>query len=228
MNAGFRLVEPKIIPPLDENFRPAILANQHFREEVAASQAGIPLLIGLERSDGYLSHFTTQVYPDGHARAEANLQYVERIVKFLLWQKGGWQIFLGGPKSIGEYIRQCYSTEGERSFEYHFMQKDVYEMPFTVISCDPADVPPEMESSQPLGRHLDGCRIGFDLGASDRKSSAVIDGETVFSEEVIWNPKVQSDPNYHYQEIMKSLNAAAEKMPRVDAIGGSAAGIYID
>jgi predicted NBD/HSP70 family sugar kinase len=228
MNAGFRLVESKIIPPLDENFRPAILANQHFREEVAASQAGIPLLIGLERSDGYLSHFTTQVYPDGHARARANLQYVERIVKFLLWQKGGWQVFLGGPRSIGKYIRQCYSKEGVRSFDYQFMQKDVYEMPFTVISCDPADVPPEMESSQPLGRHLDGCRIGFDLGASDRKSSAVIDGETVFSEEVIWNPKVQNDPNYHYQEIMKSLNAAAEKMPRVDAIGGSAAGIYID
>jgi predicted NBD/HSP70 family sugar kinase len=108
------------------------------------------------------------------------------------------------------------------------MQKDVYEQPFTVIICEPTEVPPELESSRPLGRHLDGCRIGFDLGASDRKSSAVIDGEAVFSEEVIWNPKDQNDPNYHYQEVMKSINAAAEKMPRVDAIGGSAAGIYID
>jgi predicted NBD/HSP70 family sugar kinase len=108
------------------------------------------------------------------------------------------------------------------------MEKDVYDRPFTIVSCEADEVPPEMESGEPLGRHLEGCRIGFDLGASDRKSSAVIDGEAVFSEEVIWDPKSHTDPDYHYQEIMKSLSAAAAKMPRVDAIGGSAAGIYID
>lgn len=228
MSEAMRLIEPKVRPPLDGDFRPAVLANQHFLEEVAGSQAGVPLLIGLERSDGYLSHFKSQVFPAGHPRASANLRYVERIVKFLLWQKGGWKIYLGGPPGIGEYIRDCYSAQGERSFDYQFMQKDVYEKPFTVIVCSPDDVPPEKESGQPLGRHLDGCRIGFDLGASDRKSSAVINGEAVFSEEVIWEPKGQTDPEYHYREIMSSLAAAAERMPRVDAIGGSAAGIYID
>lgn len=228
MSEAMRLIEPKVRPPLDGDFRPAVLANQHFLEEVAGSQAGVPLLIGLERSDGYLSHFKSQVFPAGHPRASANLRYVERIVKFLLWQKGGWKIYLGGPPGIGEYIRDCYSAQGERSFDYQFMQKDVYEKPFTVIACSPDDVPPEKESGQPLGRHLDGCRIGFDLGASDRKSSAVINGEAVFSEEVIWEPKGQTDPDYHYREIMSSLAAAAERMPRVDAIGGSAAGIYID
>jgi predicted NBD/HSP70 family sugar kinase len=228
MQTAFQLVEPRTMPPLDEGFRPAVLANQHFLKEVAASQDGVPLVIGLERSDGYLSHFKTQVYPDGHARAGANLRYVERVIKFLLWQKGGWKIYVGGPQSIGEYIRVCYSATGERRFDYQFMQQDVYEQSFTVIACDPADVPIENESSQPLGRHLDGCRIGFDLGASDRKSSAVIDGQAVFSEEVIWEPKDQTDPEYHYREIMASIAAAANKMPRVDAIGGSAAGIYID
>ena len=228
MSEEMRLIEPRVRPPLDGDFRPAVLANQHFLEEVAGSQAGVPLLIGLERSDGYLSHFNSQVFPAGHPRASANLRYVERIIKFLLWQKGGWKIYLGGPPEIGEYIRDCYSAQGKRSFDYQFMQKDVYEKPFTVIACSPDDVPPEKESGQALGRHLDGCRIGFDLGASDRKSSAVINGEAVFSEEVIWEPKEQNDPDYHYREIMSSLAAAAEKMPRVDAIGGSAAGIYID
>ena len=228
MSEGMQLIEPGLVPPLDQDFRPAVLANRRFLDEVADSEEGVPLLIGLERSDGYLSHFESQVFPDQHPRAAANLQYVERVVKFLLWQKGGWRIFIGGPQGIGEYIRKCYSAQGERSFDYHFMQKDVYEKPFTVIACSPDDVPPENESSQPLGRHLEGCRIGFDLGASDRKSSAVIDGKAVFSEEVIWEPKGQSDPEYHYREIMSSLAAAAEKMPRVDAIGGSAAGIYID
>ena len=79
-----------------------------------------------------------------------------------------------------------------------------------------------------LGRHLDGCRIGFDLGASDRKVSAVVDGKAIYSEEVIWEPKIQSDPAYHYREVMASLKTAASRMPRVDAIGGSSAGIYID
>ena len=79
-----------------------------------------------------------------------------------------------------------------------------------------------------IGRHLDGHRIGFDLGASDRKVSAVVNGQVIFSEEKIWNPSIQSDPAYHYNEIMDSLKTAASKLDRVDAIGGSSAGIYIN
>lgn len=228
MKNAFKLVKPAIVPPLDEDFRPAVLANRAYRQEVAKSGVGVPLLIGLERCDGYISHYHTVVFPEDHPRADANLHYVERIIKFLIWQKGGWKIYIGGPASIGEYIRECYSSHGKCKFDYHFMAQDVYEEEFTVVICEVDEVPPEFESGAPLGRHLDGCRIGFDLGASDRKSSAVIDGEAVFSEEVIWDPKVQSDPDYHYQEIMRSINAAAAKLPRLDAIGGSAAGIYID
>jgi hypothetical protein len=228
MKDAFNLVKPAIVPPLDEDFRPAVLANRAYLAEVAKSGAGVPLLIGLERCDCYISHYQTEVFPDAHPRAEANLRYVERIIKFLIWQKGGWKIYVGGPRSIGEYVRECYSPDGICQFDYHFMAQDVYEEEFTVVICGVDEVPPELESGEPLGRHLDGCRIGFDLGASDRKSSAVIDGRAVFSEEVIWDPKVQSDPDYHYQEIMRSLLVAAAKMPRLDAIGGSAAGIYID
>jgi predicted NBD/HSP70 family sugar kinase len=55
-----------------------------------------------------------------------------------------------------------------------------------------------------------------------------VDGVAIFSEEVVWDPRKQSDPDYHYREIMTALKTAASKMPRVDAIGGSSAGIYID
>src|SRR5947199_221054 len=79
-----------------------------------------------------------------------------------------------------------------------------------------------------LGRHLEGCRIGFDLGASDRKCAAVIDGKVVFSDEVPWNPSAQADPQYHFDGIDDSLRRAATHLPRVDAIGGSAAGVYVD
>jgi predicted NBD/HSP70 family sugar kinase len=221
-----RLIQPRLVPPLEEGFRPAVLANQAFQDEVG--EAGVPLKIGLLRDNGGLGQFTTKVFPEKHPRAAANLPYVERLVKFLLWQRGGYKVYLGGPRSIGEYIRGCYSPNGKRRFDFQFMGEQVYEQGFTIIPCDPSEVPPANESGKPLGRHLDGCRIGFDLGASDRKVSAIIDGQVVYSEEVIWEPRQHSDPEYHYREIKAALETATGKMPRVDAIGGSCAGIYIE
>ena len=228
MNEEFRLVIPKFAPPLDADFRPAVLANQAYREEVSSSNVGVPLVLSLERHDGYVSRYETRVFPEDHDRAGANFEYAERIFKFLIWQKGGCKAYVGGPRSIGEYIKKTYSPEGARQFDYHFMGEDVFGETFTVIPCDPAEVPPERERGKALGRHLAGCRIGFDLGASDRKVSAVIDGQAIFSEEVVWEPRIQTDPGYHYREIMTALNTAADKMPKIEAIGGSAAGIYID
>ena len=91
-----------------------------------------------------------------------------------------------------------------------------------------SELPPEHRGTAALGRHLEGCRIGFDLGGSDRKAAAVIDGKVVFSDETVWDPYFQPDPQYHYEGIMESLKKAAGHLPRVDAIGGSAAGIYLN
>ncbi len=228
MMNGLTLIQPRLVPPLDPNFRPAVLANRAFRTEVANSGVGAPLVLGLERANGELSRYETHVFPADHPRAVANRMYVERLVKFLLWQRGGWQVYVGGSREIGEYIAACYSPDGVRKFDYHFMGEDVYEQTFTVTICPAAEVPPANERGRALGRHLDGCRIGFDLGASDRKVSAVIDGQPVYSEEVVWEPRKQSNPAYHYREIMLALKTAASKMPRVDAIGGSSAGIYVN
>jgi predicted NBD/HSP70 family sugar kinase len=222
----FRLIPPQCPPSLDADFRPAVLANRAFRSELAS--VGEPLVIGLERENQEVSRYETRVYPESHPRAAANHPYIERIVKFLLWQRGGFRIFIGGPAGIADALQKMYSPEGERKFDYRFFSDQVYEQPLRVIACRPSDVPPVREAGAPLGRHLDGCRIGFDLGASDRKVSAVVDGKVVYSEEVIWEPRKHSDPDYFYQEITKGIRSAAAKMPRVDAIGGSSAGIYID
>jgi predicted NBD/HSP70 family sugar kinase len=228
MTDGLTLVQPRLVPPLDPDFRPAVLANRAFQKEVADSGVGVPLVLGLERAGGELSRFETHVFPSDYPRTAASRMYVERLVKFLLWQRGGWHIYVGGPREIGEYIAACYAPDGVRKFDYHFMGEDVYEQTFTVTVCAASEVPPVNESGRALGRHLDGCRIGFDLGASDRKVSAVVDGQPVYSEEVVWEPRQQADPDYHYREIMSALKTAASKMPRVDAIGGSSAGIYVN
>jgi predicted NBD/HSP70 family sugar kinase len=226
MSSPLHLVSPKFVPSLEPEFRPAALANRQFRAEAAS--VGVPLVLGLERAHEEISRFETVVFPEGHPRAGENLYYAERLVKFMLWAKGGFKVYVDGPKSIAEHLQKLYAPDGERKFDYEFMGDKVYERKFTVVSCQPGEVPTAKEGGKALGRHLNGCRIGFDLGASDRKVSAVVDGEAIYSEEVIWEPRKHSDPNYHYSEVMTALKTAASKMPRVDAIGGSSAGIYID
>ncbi len=228
MIESLELIKPRFVPPLDDGFRPAVLANRAFQRIVRELGGGVPLVLGLERADGSVSRFETSVLRADHPRSAANLPYAERLVKFLLWQRGGWRVYVGGPADIGDYISACYSPGGARAFDYHFMGEDVYERTFSVVSCNPSKVPAARESEQSLGRHLDGCRIGFDLGASDLKVSAVIEGVPVFSKEVVWQPRHQSDPQYHYDHIMALLKEAASRMPRVDAIGGSSAGVYVN
>jgi predicted NBD/HSP70 family sugar kinase len=228
MPSVFPLPKPRIIPPLDSGFRPAVLANRAFRQAVAQSGGGVPLVFGLERSNGSLSRYETMVFDDGHPQEAANLFYAERLLKFLLWQRGSWKVYVGGPAAIGRHIQQVYAPGGLRAFDHRFMGETVYQRPSTVAICQPHEVPPEQEESHALGRHLEGCRIGFDLGASDLKISAVVDGQAVFSDEIVWEPTIQTDPDYHYQRITAALRTAAAHLPRVDAIGGSSAGVYVN
>jgi len=226
-NTPWYLTPPRIIPPLDPDFRPAVAAHRAFQAEVARSGQGMPLVIAVEADNGAISSYHTIVFSEKDQRFTSNFPYVERIVKFLLWQRGGWRVVVGGPKAIGQHIRTIYSPTGARAFDVDLM-KTVYNRPFVVEITTSKGVPPDNSTAKQLGRHLEGCRIGFDLGASDRKVAAVIDGQAVFSEEVIWDPKGQADPQYHFDEINAALKKAAAYLPRVDAIGGSSAGIYVN
>lgn len=221
-----QLVPPRFVPPLDPDFRPPVLANRAYREAVGSR--GTPLAIALERRDGSISRYDTAVFPNDHPRAGENLRYVERLVKFLLWQRGAWRIKLGGAPELAAELAGIYSPTGARAFDHEIMGEKIYGQPFTMEGTSYATAPPSDESSNPLGRHLDGCRIGFDLGASDRKASAVIDGEAVYSDEVPWDPRSFTNPQDHYDGINDSLKRAAAHLPRVDAIGGSSAGVYVN
>ncbi|MGE5550584.1 MAG: ROK family protein [Bacteroidota bacterium] len=222
-----QLSQPKVPPPLDPDYRPASLINRAFRKAVRETGRGVPLALALERGDGQVAVYNTEIFPADDPRSALNPAYVERLLKFLLWQKGGWRVAVGGPVEIGEYIKTAYAPAGERAFDCGLMGR-VYEKTFAVEIVDHDRVPAPSESSAALGGHLEGCRIGFDLGASDRKVAAVIDGRVVFSEEVVWNPKLYRDPAYHYHQIQSALHHAASFMPRVDAIGGSSAGVYVN
>ncbi len=219
--------KPAILPPLDLNFMPAILQSRAFSQSVAESGSGKRLIIAIERSSSSVSTCETALFSDEVGMEDENNAHAERLVKSLLWIYGGWKVTLAGSEKVTAFIKNAYSPNQLRAFDAAFMSR-IYEKPFTVESCPLESAPAARESAKPVGRHLDGCRIGFDAGGSDRKVSAVVDGKVVYSEEVIWHPKTQADPDYHYREILDSVKTAASKMPRVDALGVSSAGVIVD
>lgn len=210
----------KYTPVLDPGFIPFGVWMKNYQEGAA-----VPLAIAVERDKGHISVRHTRIHGTPEMR-DADYRYVERIVKFLLYSIGGFRVYICGCSELAQKLSRAYKPDGERAFDFDFVQK-LYERDLEVIDLPYEKAPAANEDPMPIGGHLDGCRIGFDAGGSDRKVSAVIDGKCVYSEEVVWFPKTQSDPNYHYEQILDAFKTAASKMPRVDAIGVSSAGTFI-
>ena len=192
-----------------------------------------PVSIAVERDKGKITVRSAKIYGTPEM-AQADYRFIERYVKFLLWSIGGFRVYILGASEIAKQLQKEFvyfengeGENGKRWFDVQFMS-DVFENGFEIVDCaSEAEFPKENDASISVGGHMEGCRIGFDAGGSDRKVSAVIDGKTVYSEEVVWHPKTQADPQYHYDEIVKAFQTAASKMPRVDGIGVSSAGVFI-
>ncbi len=219
-------MELKVKAVYDPAFYPMVKFMEDYERDVENVESNL-IALSVVRNRDYTHTVHMKVFKDG-VDDERNFTVVERIVKTLLWVYGGYKIVVAGSFPIYEYIKSAYAADGARAFDFNFMA-GVYEKPFTVEYIENVnDAPKTVETASPVGRHLDGCRVGFDAGGSDMKVSAVIDGESVFSEEIVWHPKTQTDPNYHFNGIRSAIEKAAAKMPRLDGIGVSSAGVYID
>ena len=211
-------IEVQCVPPLDTDFIPMAQFDRAFLRTARHA-----LTVVVERADGQRALKCTRIHGTEQMR-EADNYYIDRLVKNLLWTKGGFRIYTD-DKLAYDYLKNAYCVGGSRAFDAQFMS-EVYERPFEVIWTDV--MPQEKHTSQAVGGHWEGCRIGFDAGGSDRKVSAVKDGAVVFSEEVVWFPKEHADPAYHYEGIVSALQSAAAHLPRVDAVGISSAGVFVN
>lgn len=210
----------KHLPELDGTFVPLGRFFRAYREG-----AEFPYALAVEREDGLVSVYETALRTDGGLDAADRL-YVDRLAKLLLWIRGGWKLVSCGNPAAGAYLKEAYAPGGSRAFDQGFME-GVYERPFAVETRTFGDRPASREASRPVGRHLEGCRIGLDAGASNLKVSAVVDGEAVFSESRPWRPKDKADPAYHYEHLTAALQSAASHLPRVDGVGVSSAGVFV-
>lgn len=225
---AFPSVRPAIVPELDPGFVPAVLWNRAYRALASETTGARTLDLALARADGTAFRWSSPVLPAGGGGDALTLRYVERVLKFLLWQKGGSRVLIAGAPELAPALAAIYGPGGAREFDWNFIGRKIFGEPLSFEAVEVSELPAESDGAMALGRHLDGCRIGFDLGGSDRKCAAVIDGEVVFSEEVVWDPYFQSDPSYHIDGVHDSLMRAAAHLPRVDAIGGSSAGVYVN
>ena len=165
---------------LDPNFQPMILKLREFKARVAESESKVPVAFCVERNNGYKYRYDIDVIP-GDAEA---IGVIERLIKSVLWVVGGFKVYFGGDRQLGEELKKHFTKGGARDFDVNFMAQ-VYDNPFEFVVVDYKDVPENKASSISVGGNLEGCRIGFDAGGSDRKVSAVVDGEVIYSEEVV-------------------------------------------
>ena len=162
----------------DKHFMPIIKVLRDFKANVLKSEHKT-LKICVERNNGYNFIYTLEIYANPTAeQQEQNYQICERLVKSILWVAGGYKIYICGDEYVYNRIASDYSATGARAFDFDLMA-GVYENPFEVVYATEETFPAEKSYSLAIGGHLDGCRIGFDAGGSDRKVSAVIDGEGI-------------------------------------------------
>lgn len=218
----------KFVPPFDPGFKPAFLKLRKIREAAKADPEAGTVVIAIERDNGAINRYNLP-YPKKAIECPGFASFVERIVKFMLWSAGGYKVMIDAPAPIVEKIKADYTETGARAFDYGFF-KTVYARPIEVVAMPAAEIPQGHDLSISLGGNMNGNRIGFDLGGSDFKLTAMVNGESVWQKEVPWDPYNATDAAYHYDHIKAGFEETIAHLPggKVDAIGGSSAGVIVD
>ena len=218
----------KFVPPFDPGFKPAFLKLRKIREAAKADPEAGTVVIAIERDNGAINRYDLP-YPKKAIECPGFASFVERIVKFMLWSAGGYKVMIDAPVAIVEKIKADYTETGARAFDYGFF-KTVYARPIEVVAMPAAEIPQGHDLSISLGGNMNGNRIGFDLGGSDFKLTAMVNGESVWQKEVPWDPYNATDAAYHYDHIKAGFEETIAHLPggKVDAIGGSSAGVIVD
>ena len=210
----------------DTGFQAPLKALNFLRAHAHGDEATVA--IAWEREDGNVYRYDMTVPARIHPAMLPGVKHlVERVAKFVLWSAGGWKLTLAGPDALVKPVARAYGARGARAFDRAFF-RDLYARPVEAAVVPLKEMPETHEREVVVAHNTNGCRIGFDLGASDFKVSALRNGRVVFSKEFPWDPRSQPDPEYHYEKLSAGLEEAAAALGgRVDAIGGSTAGTLV-
>ena len=122
-------VDLKNVPKLDKDFLPMLRFNEAFLKD-----AKKPVGIAVERADGQMASCNTFIHGTPEM-ADADNFYINRLVKTILWMKGGFRIYVSGDDNIYNYLCKAFSKGGEQEFDWDYMA-NVFEHPFEVVKVD--------------------------------------------------------------------------------------------
>ena len=198
---------------LDKDFKPIIDSFESFQR-----RAKEPITLTIKRGEEVIFPFSMRI----SSNFEKSYFYTKRLLLTLLWMVGGEEILYTGSPLFYHYLEKRLETDEEILSSLHEMEK-IFNRSFSFKRVE--EVPQRKDKVNPFSGSFKGCRIGLDLGGSDRKVTVVKDNEVLYSEETLWSPKEQNDPQYHYLGMLDSLERAKKYLPHVDGIGISTAGI---
>ena len=101
-------VELKNTPVLDPDFMPLMRFNRAF-----LAGAKKPVGIAVERAGGQMASCRTFIHGTPEM-AEADHYYIERIVKTILWMKGGFKVYVSGDEGVCKYLQSVYRAGGQQ------------------------------------------------------------------------------------------------------------------
>jgi predicted NBD/HSP70 family sugar kinase len=221
----YLLVKPKVVAPLDPKFSPLILGKKKYLEAVKEVEGAESLEWALPRADG-CARYKLPVFPQKHKDVRASTYLAGVLIQEMIWQRSASSLILFGPEKMVKVLKTMYSVGGAYEFEVTSMPRvcGTPDSPFEVTIAEKAeDLPEAKDSPQVCGKDANGCRLAFDLGKSDIKTVAVKDNEVLDSKETEWDV-TNVDPDYHFDAILKAMKETAAKLPKIEAIGGSATG----
>ena len=183
------LLQPvlKVPAPLDAGFAPYALAKRAYLAACKAEtglNAVRTLYVAILRQNGLCNRLEFPVFPSSDARFNDSLLYAYFTIMFSLCQKGGFKILLCGPSDMCTQLKQEFSMAGRASYVVDLMQQVYAGAGFLepdgeveVVRVARNMLPDAKEDPEVVGLDVSGCRLAFDLGKSDFKVVACIDGK---------------------------------------------------
>ena len=100
MNVKGIEINMKNHPVLDPKFIPMSAFSTAFEQSAANGQT---VVLALERENGQISRWEKKIHGTPEMR-EADILYIERTVKMMLWAAGGYKIYVCGNEEIGNAV----------------------------------------------------------------------------------------------------------------------------
>lgn len=222
----------KTFAPENQIFQPITDWNDRFLK-IAKNEATEEVFIAYYRDSVEAKNFRIRIPVDEKTWHERKvIKYLKTYVYNRAWAIGASRILVNCHSKLYEQIQTPFmATDGEYHHMASFMTK-VYEQPFMIQWVPKEDIE-RMASTQVTAQQYSpkkGARIGVDLGGSDIKVVALLDGELKYYQKRNWSPKTFTDAEQHLTVVSDMISTAQREsgLKTLDGIGISTAGVVVD